>query len=262
VNVRPLHPRASVRPSPVFLAIVALTAVGAWLAWISAAELREPLAYAGVFVFVIAGWIVSLCLHEFGHAFTAWRFGDHDIAVRGYLTLNPLKYSNPLLSLGLPVLITLFGGIGLPGGAVWVRTAFMTDRQRSIVSLAGPFMNVVLAIVLLVATRLFYDPAHLVFWAGVAFLGFLQITGAVLNLLPIPGLDGYGALEPHLSPETQRALEPAKQWAFFIFLLLLIATPLNQYFFAVVEWFFDLSGVNPALIGGGYNLTRFWSAWF
>jgi len=262
VNVRPLHPRASVRPSPVFLAIVALTAVGAWLAWISAAELREPLAYAGVFVFVIAGWIVSLCLHEFGHAFTAWRFGDHDIAVRGYLTLNPLKYSNPLLSLGLPVLITLFGGIGLPGGAVWVRTAFMTDRQRSIVSLAGPFMNVVLAIVLLVATRLFYDPAHLVFWAGVAFLGFLQITGAVLNLLPIPGLDGYGALEPHLSPETQRALEPAKQWAFFIFLLLLIATPLNQYFFAIVEWFFDLSGVNPALIGGGYNLTRFWSAWF
>lgn len=250
------------RPSPVFLAIVALTAVGAWLAWISAAELREPLAYAGVFVFVIAGWIVSLCLHEFGHAFTAWRFGDHDIAVRGYLTLNPLKYSNPLLSLGLPVLITLFGGIGLPGGAVWVRTSFMTDRQRSIVSLAGPFMNVVLAIVLLVATRLFYDPAHLVFWAGVAFLGFLQITGAVLNLLPIPGLDGYGALEPHLSPETQRALEPAKQWAFFIFLLLLIATPLNQYFFAIVEWFFDLSGVNPALIGGGFNLTRFWSAWF
>ena len=262
MNVRPLHPRASVRPSPVFLAIVALTAVGAWLAWISTAEFRAPLAYAGVFIFVIAGWIVSLCLHEFGHAFTAWRFGDHDIAVRGYLTLNPFKYSNPLLSLGLPVLITLFGGIGLPGGAVWVRTSFMTERQRSIVSLAGPFMNVVLAIVLLVATRLFYDPAHLVFWAGVAFLGFLQITGAVLNLLPIPGLDGYGALEPHLSPETQRALEPAKAWAFFVFLLLLIATPLNQYCFAVVVWFFDLSVVNSELIGAGFSLTRFWSAWF
>ena len=57
-----------------------------------------------MFIFVIAGWIVSLCLHEFGHAFTAWRFGDHDVAVRGYLTLNPLKYSNPLLSLVLPVL--------------------------------------------------------------------------------------------------------------------------------------------------------------
>ncbi len=89
------------RPSPVFLAIIALTAVGGWLAWISVAEFRAPLAYAGVFIFVIAGWIVSLSLHEFGHAFTAWRFGDHDIAVRGYLTLNPFKYTNPLLSLGL-----------------------------------------------------------------------------------------------------------------------------------------------------------------
>jgi Zn-dependent protease len=260
VSIRPL--RQSVRPSPVFLGIVALTVVGGVLAWIAAAEVRAPLSYAGVFIFVIAGWIVSLSLHEFGHAFTAWRFGDRDVAVRGYLTLNPFKYSNPMLSLGLPVLITLLGGIGLPGGAVWVRTSFMTNRQKTVVSLAGPAANVILAVLLLVATRLFYDRDHVVFWAGVAFLGFLQITGAVLNLLPIPGLDGYGALEPHLSPETQRALEPAKQWAFFIFLFLLIATPLNQYFFAVVGWFFDLSGVDSGLIGAGFNLTRFWSAWF
>ena len=75
-----------------------------------------------MFIFVIAGWLVSLCLHEFAHAFTAWRFGDHDVAVRGYLTLNPLKYSNPLLSLGLPLLFIALGGIGLPGGAVYVRT--------------------------------------------------------------------------------------------------------------------------------------------
>ena len=43
-----------------------------------------------------------------------------------------------------------------------------------------------------------------------AFSGFLQVTAAVLNLLPVPGLDGYGALEPHLSPDTQRALAPGK----------------------------------------------------
>lgn len=258
MSIRPPH--QSVRPSPIFLAVVAVTAVGGVLAWMAASAF-EPLAYVGVFTFVIAGWIVSLCLHEFGHAVTAWRFGDHDVAVRGYLTLNPLKYANPLLSLGFPVLITLLGGIGLPGGAVWVRTSFMTDRQKTIVSLAGPMMNVALAVVLLVLTRLFYDPAHVVFWAAMAFLGFLQITGAVLNLLPIPGLDGYGALEPHLSQETRRALEPAKQWAFFIFLFLLIATPLNRYFFAVVGWFFDLSGVNSGLIGTGFSLTRFWSAW-
>ncbi len=249
------------RPSPIFLAIVALTAAGGAVAWLSAQDIR-PMAYIGVFVFVIFGWLVSLCLHEFGHAYTAWRFGDRDVAVRGYLTLNPLKYSHPLLSLGLPVLFIALGGIGLPGGAVYVRTSYMTKRQKTLVSLAGPAVNVVFAVLLLVLTRLLYDPAHSVFWAGVAFLGFLQVTAFLLNILPIPGLDGYGALEPHLSPETQRALQPAKLWGFFILLILLIAPPLNQWFFGAVDWLFELSGVPGVLWQIGGQLTRFWSAWF
>ncbi len=243
-----------------FLVIVAVTVAGGVLAWLAADNVR-PLAYIGVFVFVIAGWLVSLCLHEFGHAFTAWRFGDHDVAVRGYLTLNPLKYSSPLLSLGLPLLFIALGGIGLPGGAVYVNTWFMTPRRRTLVSLAGPAANLVLAVVLLAATRLFYDPRHPVFWSAVAFLGFLQITALLLNLLPIPGLDGYGALEPHLSPETQRAVAPAKQFGFLFLLVLLLAPALNQWFFGVVFWFFDLSGVSGGLASIGSQLTRFWSAW-
>ncbi|KAA0102056.1 site-2 protease family protein [Mycolicibacterium sp. P1-18] len=258
-NVRPL--RQSVRPSPVFLAIVAITAVGGVLSWLAEFD-PTPLAYAGVFVFVVFGWLVSLCLHEFGHAYTAWRYGDHDVEVRGYLTLNPLKYSNPLLSLGIPVLFIALGGIGLPGGAVYVRTWSMTKRQRTTVSLAGPFANVVLAIVLLTVTRLFFDPEHAVFWSGVAFLGFLQVTAVLLNLLPIPGLDGYGALEPHLKPETQRQLQPVKQWGFIILFVLLMAPMLNQWFFSVVLWFVDVFDIPGGLVGLGSQLTRFWSAWF
>lgn len=258
MNIRPLH--QSVRPSPVFLAVVAITVAGGVLAWL-AADTVKPLSYVGVFVLVIAGWLVSLCLHEFGHAFTAWRFGDHDVAVRGYLTLNPLKYSHPLLSLGLPVLFIALGGIGLPGGAVYVRTSWMTARQKTLVSLAGPAANLVLAVLLLGTTQIFFDPAHAVFWSGLAFLGFLQVTALVLNLLPIPGLDGYGALEPHLSPDTQRAVEPAKQWGFFILLILLITPTLNRWFFSVVFWFVDLSGVPSRLVSVGSQLTRFWSAW-
>ncbi len=258
MNIRPLH--QSVRPSPIFLGIVALTLAGGGLAWFCG-DAIEPLSYAAVFVLVVAGWLVSLCLHEFGHAYTAWKFGDHDIAVRGYLTLNPLKYSNPMLSLGLPLLFIALGGIGLPGGAVYVRTGWMTARQRTQVSLAGPLANVVLAVLLLTAVSLFYDPAHRVFWGGMAFLGFLQVTAALLNLLPIPGLDGYGALEPHLTPNTQRALEPVKGWGFLILLVVLLVPQLNQVFFAVVFWFVELSGTNGALVGIGDTLTRFWSAW-
>ena len=116
-------------------------------------------------------------------------------------------------------------------------------------------------VVLLVATRMFYDPFHGVFWSAVAFLGFLQITALLLNLLPIPGLDGYGALEPHLSPETQRAVAPAKQFGFLFLLVLLLAPAVNQWFFSLVFWFFDLSGVPGALAAIGSQLTRFWSAW-
>ncbi|OBB21579.1 hypothetical protein A5761_30170 [Mycolicibacterium setense] len=258
MNIRPLH--QSVRPSPVFLVVVALTVTGGVVAWLAADNVK-PLSYVGVFILVIAGWLVSLCLHEFGHAFTAWRFGDHDVEVRGYLTLNPFKYSHPLLSLGLPVLVIALGGIGLPGGAVYVRTSWMTARQKTLVSLAGPAANLVLAVLLLGITRIFFDPAHSVFWSGLAFLGFLQVTAVVLNLLPVPGLDGYGALEPHLSPDTQRALAPAKQWGLFILLILLFTPVLNRWFFSVVFWFVDLSGVPGQLVSIGSQLTRFWSAW-
>jgi Zn-dependent protease len=250
-----------VRPSPIFLALIVLTAVGGVLAWLAGTTVK-PLAYAGVFVFVIAGWLVSLCLHEFGHAVTAWRFGDHDEAVRGYLTLDPRRYAHPGLSLLLPMVFIALGGIGLPGAAVYVRTWFMTPTRRTLVSLAGPTANLLLAVLLLTLTRLLFDPEHWVLWAGVAFLGFLQIMAVVLNLLPIPGLDGYDALEPHLSPETQRAVAPAKQYGVFILLFLLLAPVVNQWLFGVVDWFFDFSGVPHLLASAGNSLTRFWSRWF
>lgn len=256
-----LESHHAVRPSPIFLAIVGLTAFGGVLAYQDGAAL-DSMAYVSVFVFVIAGWVVSLCLHEFGHAFMAWRFGDHNTATRGYLDLDPRRYAHPVLSLVLPVVITAIGGIGLPGAAVYVRTSFMTARQRTLVSLAGPTANVVLAVVLLTLTRVFYDPRHPVLWAGFAFLGLLQITAVLLNLLPIPGLDGYSALEPHLSPETQRALDQFKPYGFLILLFLIMAPPVNQAFFGLVDWIFDLTGVSPFLANAGMQLTRVWNAWF
>lgn len=262
MSVRPL--RQSVRPSPVFLAIVAITVAGGAAAWLVPIppDGRPPVvAYVAVFVFVVFGWLVSLCLHEFGHAYTAWRFGDHDVAVRGYLTLNPLKYANPGLSIALPLLFIALGGIGLPGGAVWVSTWRMTPRQRTLVSLAGPFANAVLAAILLTVTALYWDVEHFVFWAAMAFLGFLQVTALLLNLVPVPGLDGYGALEPHLSRKTQAKLDPVKQWGLLVFLLLLFIPFFNRAFFGVVSDVVGATGVDQYLVAWGNKLTRFWSAY-
>jgi Zn-dependent protease len=255
VSARDLH--QSVRPSPIFWAILGVAALGGGLAYWVGDDIG-PLAYAAVFIMVIAGWVVSLCLHEFGHAFSAWKFGDHDSALRGYLDLDPRRYVSPVWSIVVPIAITAIGGIGLPGAAVYVRTSYMSAKQRTLVSLAGPTANLLLAVLLLEVTNLFFDPLHPVLWAGVAFLGFLQITALLLNMLPIPGLDGYNALEPHLSPETQRALAQFKPYGFLLLFFLLLAPPLNQWFFGLVDYVFELSGVPRLLWQLGAGLTQFW----
>ncbi len=251
---------SAVRPSPVFLAFVAAAALGGYLAWTATSE--GP-ARLGVFVLVLAGWVVSLCLHEFGHAWLAHRGGDRSVAAAGYLTLNPFKYANPLLSVVLPLVFIALGGIGLPGGAVYLHRHSLRSRARqSWTAAAGPLVNIAFAAVLLWVVHGYTGGPHLAFWSALAFLAQLQVMAALLNLLPIPGLDGYSALEPHLSPETQRALEQFKPYGFLLLFLLLLAPPLNQWFFVIVEWFYGLSDVPPGWAYAGMHLTRFWNAWF
>ncbi len=257
--------RARVRPSPIFLAIVALTAVGGYLAW----QATEPdrLARFGVFLFIVAGWVLTLCVHEFAHAFLAWRFGDDEIEARGYLTLNPLKYSHPVLSILLPVVFIALGGIGLPGGAVYLHPhRFRTDWQRAVVSLAGPATNVIFAIVLIATAKSagfpnqqgMYINQHGVFFAGVAGLGLFQLMAAVLNLLPVPGLDGYGIIEPYLDPNIRRGAEQFKPFGLLIVFALLQVQQLNRVFFDFIYWLFDLSGLDHVWGQVGVTLLKFW----
>ncbi|NKY27375.1 site-2 protease family protein [Nocardia gamkensis] len=248
----------AVRPSPVFLLVIAMTAVGGALAWDAA--LDSTRAKAGVFVFVVSGWVVSLCLHEFAHAYTAWRAGDREVELRGYLTLNPLKYSHPLLSIVLPIVFIALGGIGLPGGAVYVHTHNVAPRTQRIISGAGPAVNALCAVLLLVTVRIWgSSSSHPAFWFGVSFLAFLQITAALLNLIPLPGLDGYGIVEPSLSYQTRRSLDQFKPFGMLILFALLFTPAINQVFFDAVYALFELSGVPSNWSRYGGYLTRFWT---
>ena len=80
------------------------------------------------FVIVTILWVFSVCLHEFGHAWVADKGGDHTVREKGYLTMNPLQYTDPLFSLVLPVVFLLMGGIGLPGGAVYINHQLLRSR--------------------------------------------------------------------------------------------------------------------------------------
>ena len=207
----------------------------------------------------------SIILHEVSHGWVAIMFGDDTAKRAGRLTLNPIAHIDPFGTIILPaiLILTSHGAFGYAKPVPVDPRQLRDPRNQSLlVSLAGPATNLVFAIVVLVVTRVFWEPEHVVFWAAMAFLGFLQVTAFVLNMLPVPGLDGYSALEPHLSAQTQRLLEPAKGWAFFVLLLLLFTPQVNRWFFGLVLWFFDASGVPRQLIGWGMDLTRFWSAWF
>lgn len=250
--------RTGVRPSPVFLAFVAVAAAAGWLLWSQTEPTRTNRLL--VFVFVAACWVVSLSLHEFAHAFLAWRFGDDEVEARGYLSLNPFKYAHPFLSILLPLVFILIGGIGLPGGAVYLHPhRFRSNLQRALVSLSGPAVNLVLAVVTIewVAHTGSLN-AHPLFWLAVAGLGLLQVMAAILNLLPIPGLDGWGAIEPYVDRSVQEGAQQVKPFGMLIVFALLQVNTLNVKFFDFVNWVFGWSGL-PSVYGQvGVQLMQFW----
>jgi Zn-dependent protease len=251
--------RGGRRPSPVFLAFVAFAAAGGVLAW-TRDEPGSRLGDFGVFCLVIGGWVVTLCLHEFAHAYAALRAGDRSVEAAGYLTLNPLRYAHPVLSIVLPLLFIVQGGIGLPGGAVYLhRHAFRSKAAQSAAAAAGPAAHVLFAAVLLTIARSHTGDEHVRFWAAIAFLGLLQVTAAVLNLLPIPGLDGYAIIEPYLDPETVRMGEKIKPWGLIGVILLLQIDRLNRWFFDAVYWLYDFSGAPRLLSEFGWEFFKFWA---
>ncbi|MFT3716139.1 MAG: site-2 protease family protein [Gordonia sp. (in: high G+C Gram-positive bacteria)] len=253
----------SVRPGPVFLGLVAAAAVGVVLLVRTGDDRSSAAAIGGAVLLVLSGWVVSLSLHEFAHAFTAFRYGDRGVETSGYLTLNPLKYTHPGLSIGLPLLIILMGGIGFPGGAVYLHTAGFTKAQRTKVSLAGPATNLVLGAILLIVVHLIEKPDTEAFNQSnlvvtLAMLGFLQITAAVLNIIPMPGFDGYGAIEPYLSPETRRSAAKIAPYGFLIVFAVIWIPAVNDVFFRLLYDIAGLFGVGADVIWQGWNLFLFW----
>ncbi|MEZ3182137.1 site-2 protease family protein [Streptomyces pimonensis] len=244
------------RISPVFLGILAVTAVTGWATWTGFAE-RSGVA---VFLFVTAAWIVSLCLHEYAHARTALHSGDISVGAKGYLTLNPMKYTHALLSIVLPVVFVIMGGIGLPGGAVFIERGRIRGRRRhSLISAAGPLTNVLFAIV---CTAPFWldalDGVPAGFRFALAFLALLQVTAAILNFLPVPGLDGYGVIEPWLSHGVRRQVEPFAPFGLLFVFALLWVPSVNGAFFDVVDSLLGALGIHEFDTYCGYELFRFW----
>ncbi|MFJ9677220.1 site-2 protease family protein [Streptomyces sp. NPDC101194] len=250
--------RSDRRISPVFLGIVAVMAVSAWAVWTDFAK-QPGIAF---FLFVTAAWVVSLCLHEYAHARTALHSGDISIGAKGYLTLNPLKYTHALLSIVLPVLFVIMGGIGLPGGAVFIERGRISGRwKHSLISAAGPLTNVLFAIV---CTAPFWlhalDGVPVGFQYALGFLALLQVTAAILNFVPVPGLDGYGVIEPWLSYRIRRQVEPFAPFGLIAVFGVLWIPEVNHAFFDAIHALLRTLGISEFTTYCGFDTYRFWQA--
>ncbi len=93
---------------------------------------RPDHARALVFPFVFIGFVISLCVHEFGHAIVAYHCGDRTVRDKGYLTLDPLRYTDLQYSIVFPLIIMALGGIGLPGGAVYINRIICAGRSMAL----------------------------------------------------------------------------------------------------------------------------------
>jgi len=191
------------------------------------------------FIFVLVFWIFSLCLHEFSHAVVAYIGGDTTVKEKGYLSFNPLKYTDPMMSLVWPVIILLIGGIALPGGAVYIERHLLKNRNwDAMVSAAGPASNILLAIILALPFSfgiLEADGSPLV--AAYAMVVSLQVVAAMLNLLPIPPLDGFGIISAYMEPGARaRAYQFGAQWGLLIILVLFFVVEPFQVFFWTIAF--------------------------
>lgn len=180
----------------------------------------NPLA----FLLVATGLVAAITIHEFAHAFVADRLGDPTPGSQGRLTLNPLAHLDPMGTF----LIFIFGfGWGRP---VMFDPYNLKNPKRDItlIALAGPASNLLLATILGILMRLAfaYSPTAGFFSTVFADAIYLNIMLAIFNLVPVHPLDGgkilIGILPHNLAIEAQDILN-----RYGILILLLLILPIG-----------------------------------
>ena|SRR5438874_641746 len=236
---------------------------------LAAVDFNSPVTWA-----VIIGWIMTVVLHEFAHGLVGYLGGDYTIKERGGLTLNPLQYIDPVFSILLPVVFLAMGGIPLPGGVTYIRRELLRSRAwDSAVAAAGPAMNFVLFLLLALPFHprvgwIDTDSSPDQFKTWQIFLGamaLLQIIAVILNLIPVPPLDGFNVIAPFMNQETRVKLStpPISTFAFVVFFAILWQSPaVMQNIYRLSDRLLELLGFDDSaitMIGRCFNRALFGS---
>ncbi|NOT83624.1 MAG: site-2 protease family protein [Methylococcaceae bacterium] len=207
----------------------------------------------------IVVWILpvvfAITVHEVAHGWVAKLYGDKTAFLMGRLTLNPLKHVDLIGTLLLPGILLLTGTGFIFGWAkpvpVDARNFKNPRRDMAIVALAGPVSNLIMALLWALLARvgvtLNIDAiSHPLIYSGVAGIS-INLVLALLNLLPLPPLDGSRILSGMLPEQIAEYYNKLERFGFLIILLLLssnilsviLATPM----FEMQKLFFTIAGL-------------------
>ena len=162
--------------------------------------------------------VIGVTCHEFSHAFTADQLGDHRPRALGRVSLNPVRHIDPF-----GALLFLIAGFGY-GRPVPVNVYALRPGRIGVamVAAAGPLANVVVALVFAIVYRAIrisgvqIDLVEAIVLSAV----FYNFVLAILNLIPIPPLDGYNVLLAFLPPRYAFTVQRYAQYGFLLLLLL------------------------------------------
>jgi len=193
---------------------------------ISVDQLRDALLY-------LIAFVVSIAVHEFGHAITADKLGDGLPRAQGRVTLSPLAHYDLVGTILLPLVGTFASGVPLLawGKPVQVNPRHYTPGTRVLVSVMGPAMNLALAVVAslvvlaLAKTHVLHQALALVI---VQFIVTLNLRLLFFNLIPIPPLDGGFLLDYFLPSSLQIVSQTLRRYGMVLLYVLLLTGVINQ----------------------------------
>ena len=194
---------------------------------------------AGNMLFNIATWliplVIAIVLHEISHGWVANAFGDPTARDLGRLSPNPIRHVDPIGTVGLPLLLAISGApvFGWAKPVPVVAARMRNPRlHMMLVAIAGPGMNLLLALVAAIALALLL-PVLRPTGVGAAFIAanlenflVINIFLAVFNMLPMPPFDGGHVVEGLLPRPLARRYAKIGRYGFLLLILLLVVLPM------------------------------------